>query len=120
MKKFLFDSDVIIWYLKGRPEEKALIKALAKDGRLCMSVITITEIRAGLTKNAPDIIKSLKEIFIPISINEEISEIAGDFKQKYNLGIADMLIASCAVYTGSALVTYNKKHFPMKEVHFYK
>ena len=119
MQKFLVDSDVIIWYLRGRPQDKLLIKELATKGRLYMSVVTITEVRAGITKNADNILKLLKIIFVPININGEVAQIAGEYRQKYKIGIADMLIAASAALTNSKLVTYNKKHFPMKEVKLY-
>src|SRR3989344_126842 len=113
MNKFLVDSDVVIWYLKGRDKEVKFLKELSQKGQLLFSVVTITEVRVGLTKNAAKVIKNLKYIFMPVDITPQIAEIAGEFKQKYKLDIADMLIAASAVATNSTLVTYNKKHFPM-------
>lgn len=120
MDKYLVDSDVIIWYLKGREKEAILLNELSKKGNLYFSVVTITEIRVGLTRDAAKIIKQLKDIFVPISITENIAEIAGAYKQKYKLDIADMLIAATAANHSLTLVTYNKKHFPMQEVSLYK
>lgn len=114
------DSDVIIWYLKGREKEAELLEELSKQGKLLFSVVTITEIRVGLTKNPQKVISGLKDIFIPIDISPKVAELAGEFKQKYKLDIADMLIAASAVITNSTLVTYNQKHFPMPQVSLYK
>ena len=119
MDKFLVDSDIIIWYLKGRDKEVQLLEELSRKGELFTSVVTIAEIRAGLTKDAKKIILELKNIFKPLDITEEIAELTGEFKQKYKLDIADMFIAATAVVNKLTLVTYNKKHFSMPQIKLY-
>jgi len=119
VNKFLVDSDIIIWYLKGRDKEVQLLEELAEKGELFTSVVTIAEIRAGLTKDAKKIILELKNIFKPLDITEEIAELTGEFKQKYKLDIADMFIAATAVVNKLTLVTYNKKHFSMPQIKLY-
>ena len=119
MDKFLVDSDIIIWYLKGRDKEVQLLEELSEKGELFTSVVTIAEIRAGLTKDAKKIILELKNIFKPLNISEEIAELTGEFKQKYKLDIADMFIAATAVINKLTLVTYNKKHFSMPQIKLY-
>ena len=119
MDKFLVDSDIIIWYLKGRDKEVQLLEELSEKGELFTSVVTIAEIRAGLTKDAKKIIRELKNIFKPLDITEEIAELTGEFKQKYKLDIADMFIAATAVVNKLTLVTYNKKHFSMPQIKLY-
>lgn len=119
MDKFLVDSDIIIWYLKGREKESKLLKELSQKGELFFSVVTIAEIRAGLTKEAKKVIAQLKNIFIPFDVTPEVAELAGEFKQKYQLDIADMFIAATAVTSNLTLVTYNRKHFPMREIKLY-
>jgi len=117
--KYLVDSDVVIWFLKGREKEAQLLKNLSKSGDLYCSVVTIAEVRAGLTKQPEKIISQLANIFVPLEINSEIAQTAGAFKQKYKLDIADMFIAATATVQNLNLVTYNKKHFPMSEVKLY-
>lgn len=119
MDNFLVDSDIIIWYLKGRQKEEKLLKDLSQRGNLHISVVTITEIRAGLTKDAKRVVSRLKDILEPVNITSQVAELAGEFKQKYRLDIADMLIAASASTHNHTLVTYNKKHFPMKEIKLY-
>ncbi len=117
MKSFLVDTNIIIWYLRGREDEIKLLQKLSEEGYLLISVVTITEVRAGLTKNQARVISILKDIFRTIEVNDDIAELAGVFKQKYRLDIADMLIAATAIVTNSKLVTYNKKHFPMPQIY---
>ena len=119
MDKFLIDSDIIIWYLKGRDKEVQLLEELSGKGELFTSVVTIAEIRAGLTKDAKKIISEMKNIFKPLDITGEIAELTGEFKQKYKLDIADMFIAATAVVNKLTLVTYNKKHFSMPQIKLY-
>ena len=116
----MVDSDVVIWFLKGREKEAQLLKNLSKSGDLYCSVVTIAEVRAGLTRQPGKIISQLANIFVPLEINLEIAQTAGAFKQKYKLDIADMFIAATATVQNLNLVTYNKKHFPMSEVKLYK
>lgn len=116
MKKFLVDTDVIIWYLKGRDKEVEFINDLKKEGKIFISVISLTEVVVGLTKNKKTILRDLKEAFIPLEVSVKIAELAGNYKQKYRLAIADMLIAATSAITKCILVTYNRKHFPMREI----
>ena len=115
----MVDSDVVIWFLKGREKEAQLLKNLSKSGDLYCSVVTIADVRAGLTRQPGKIISQLANIFVPLEINLEIAQTAGAFKQKYKLDIADMFIAATATVQNLNLVTYNKKHFPMSEVKLY-
>ena len=120
MDKYIVDSDIIIWFLRGREQEAKLLEKLSSSGVPRCSVVSMAEVRAGLTKRPEKILKQLKDIFAPVDVSFEIAEKAGSFKQKYGLDIADMLIAATAQATKSVLVTYNKKHFPMPEVKLYK
>lgn len=117
--KYIVDSDIIIWFLRGREQEAKLLEKLTNTGVPRCSVVSIAEIKAGLVKNSEKILKQLKDIFTPADVSFEIAEKAGVFKQKYRLDIADMLIAATSVAMGGTLVTYNKKHFPMPEVKLY-
>lgn len=119
MDKYIVDSDIIIWFLRGREQEAKLLEKLTNTGVPRCSVVSIAEIRAGLVKNSEKILKQLKDIFTPADVSFEIAEKAGVFKQKYRLDIADTLIAATSVAMGGTLVTYNKKHFPMPEVKLY-
>lgn len=119
MDKFLIDSDIVIWFLKGRKKEVELLEELSKKGELFCSVVTITEVRAGLRKKPQEVIADLTKVFPPLEVNLGIAELAGAFKQKYQLDIADMFIAATAAAENLPLVTYNKKHFPMSEVKLY-
>lgn len=120
MNKVLVDSDVVIWFLRDRQKEVDLVETLASKNNLFISVVTITEIRTGLQKDTKEIIEKLVDLFTPINIDAKTAELAGKFKQKYNLQIADMFIAATAEVNDLTLLTYNKKNFPMKSIKLYK
>lgn len=118
-RKYLIDSDVIIWYLRGRSSEKLLIDKLNQNSELYISVMTLGEVRTGLSKEQLYLLEKIKKAFKSLPIDESVAVLAGEFRQRYRLDIADMCIAATAVLQKAILVTYNKKHFPMPEVKLY-
>ena len=119
MKTYLFDSDVVIWFFKGRDKEVELLNTLSAKGRLLISAVTVIEVRTGISRQAETVIKNLKNLFDVVVIDVRVAEQAGAYKQKYGLGIADMLIAASTKISNSTLVTYNKKHYPMRDIKLY-
>jgi predicted nucleic acid-binding protein len=109
MKKLLFDTDVLIEYLRGRDDIKNI---------MYMSSITMAELYAGVREG--DEYKKLEifiETFEVISLNKNIAKIGGLFRNQYKpshgTGLADALIAATAKEIDAQIVTFNVKHFPM-------
>lgn len=50
MAKFLIDSDVIIWFLRGKKETIELLEKLQKLGVPACSPISIIEVQMGVKK----------------------------------------------------------------------
>ena len=116
MNKLLLDTDIIVDYLRGSVAAKKYIDKNLKN--ISLSCITIAELHAGVkNKSQTDSIKILSNIFSIISIDEEIAISAGKLLKQYSkshsTGLADALIAATADTKDLALVTFNKKHFPM-------
>jgi predicted nucleic acid-binding protein len=60
--KYLYDTDVIIDYLKGEPKARDLLEE--ETGMQCISVVTVAELYAGARDTREcDIIKGLTEYF---------------------------------------------------------
>ena len=116
--KYLYDTDVIIDYMKGEEKVKDLLENF--DGKQCLSVITVAELYAGV-RNMRDkgAIKGLSEYFEVMDINRDIATKAGLWKKEYykshNVALPDALIAATANYYGLTLKTLNVKHYPMIE-----
>lgn len=116
MKKLLFDTDILIDYLRGRDDAREYIDNV--QDVICISVITIAELYAGVRKDEES--KELKmfiETFDVVSLNNNIAKTGGlyrnQYKPGYGTGLADALIAASAQEVGAQVVTLNTKHFPM-------
>ena len=116
-KGILIDSDVIIWFLRGKPEIVEKLSILFDSSHLFVSVITITEIFAGANKSELKIIDGLFTSLGIIEINTKIAKLAGLFINEYRknsmVETADALIASSAKINNLMFWTFNKKHYPM-------
>ena len=116
--KHLYDTDVIIDYMRG--EEKAKNMLEETEGKQCISVITVAELYAGV-RNMRDkgAVKGLSEYFEVMDINRDIATKAGlwkkDYHKSHNVLLPDALIAATACYYGLELKTLNIKHYPMIE-----
>ena len=114
--KYLYDTDVIIDYMRGEEKAKSLLENI--EGKQCLSVITIAELYAGV-RNMRDkgAVKGLSEYFEVMEINRDIATKAGLWKKDYckshNVLLPDALIAATANHYGLELKTLNVKHYPM-------
>lgn len=116
--KRLYDTDVIVDYLKGNKQASDLLEGV--ESKQCLSVITVAELYAGVRNiREKSVIKGLSEYFEVMDINREIAEKAALWKKEYhkshNVMLPDALIAATAEYYGLELKTLNIKHYPMIE-----
>ncbi len=116
MDKLLFDTDVLIEYLRGKDEAKAYIDTI--QDVIYISSITMAELYAGVRKGAESKrLESFIETFEVISLNKDIAKMGGLYRNQYNpshgAGLADALIAASAKEIGAQVITFNIKHFPM-------
>ena len=115
----IFDTDVLIWILRGEEEVIEKAKQIIEDtnGYVYLTPIQIAEIYAGARKREIPSLERLLNSFKHIEINNEIGKLAGELLNKYrkshNVELADSLIASSCIIYGFKLWTFNKKHYPM-------
>lgn len=115
-QQFLFDSDILIDYLRNRPEAVACVEQ--RTSGLVTSVLVVAElfvgVRDGVERNALD---ALVRAFQVLPLDAEIAEAGGllrrDFGPSHGTGLVDALIAATALRSGTRLVTLNRRHFPM-------
>lgn len=90
-----------------------------------ISIITITELRAGFTKEqATFFLPKLYDLTTVLTTDRQKAELAGEFRFEYGrkgklLSITDAVIASIAILEKCQLVTRNQKDFPMPEIKLY-
>lgn len=117
----LIDSDVLIDHLRKQKSALDFLSIEVEKGSLLFtSVINRVEILAGMRKGEEENVKSLFEIIIPIDVDVEIADRAGEYLRRFSkshaLNIGDAIIAATSMEMGLKLVTRNLKHYPMKDI----
>ena len=111
----LFDSDIIIWALRGHGKAQAILE---EHERRTISAVTYIEVVRGLKNKErlqawKSLIKALEIDILPI--NEGISTKAmywsEEFSLSHGLELADALIAATADTHGLTLITGNIKDY---------
>jgi len=121
-KRYLFDTDVLIAYLRGYHQTVELLKTLAAQGfDFLISPVTVIEIEAGIRDAEKEKTYELLDIFEVCAVDRSIAHLAGSSLRKYRkrgvtLGIADVIIAATALAHHLTLITYNTTHYPMSEI----
>lgn len=112
----LIDTDVLIDFLRGRPEARAFIAGLPRDAAL--SALTVAELHVGVRDG--DERRALDEMlatFRVLSLDDATARAGGllrrDFGKSHGVGLNDALIAATALAQGLTLATLNLRHFPM-------
>ena len=122
MNKILLDSDVVINLLKKREETLAKLDALGAC-EFFISPIVIAEIYAGARSSEREQIEALFSYFTSLDINDEIGAITGNYANEFRkafggISLEVYMIAGTAKYYGLQLWTYNRKHYPMRDLVF--
>ena len=117
----LFDTDVLIWVLRGNAKAaRAVDRAAAR----AVSVVTYMELLQGARDKAE--VRAVKAFladlaFAMLPVTDNIGHRASIYMEEYGLsvgmGLADALIAATAVEAHLPLLTGNRKHYkPIKEL----
>lgn len=117
----LFDTDVLIWYLRG--SEKAAQALQEADSRQ-LSIVSYMELLQGArNKQEIKVIRSfIKDLdFEIVPLTENIGHRASVYMEEYGLKVelclADALLAAAAVENHLLFCTANNKHYkPITEI----
>ena len=124
MTKYLLDSDIIIWHLRGRKEVTEMLRDLQRFGLPGCSALSVLEVQLGVKKGEEEktdrFLKSLK-VF---DVNSEIAGKAAHLIRKskargITIDIPDAVIASTCILHNLILLTYNRKHYPISDLKFH-
>ena len=121
MKIFLFDTNILIDYLKGKPEATSLIDRCLKEGQiLTCSLISKVELLSGARPGEEKVLQDFLDAFDSIGLDDNIAEAAGRymilFRKSHDINIADAIIAASALEREAVLYTLNDRHFPMNDI----
>jgi len=122
MKTYLLDSDVIISYLRGLKETVSFVDHLFKIGSIlgCCPV-NVTEVYAGMRESERNQTEKFIDTLRFFPINRIIAKLAGNIIFVYRskgitLSSTDAMTATVAIHNDLILITYNKRHYPMREL----
>ena len=112
----LVDTDVLIDYLRGVPEAIDFLER-AVDA-VSISAVTVAELYQGVREGEERIkLATTLSALTVLPLTEEIAEKAGLYRREYGsgagCGLANSMIGATANHHNLALVTLNKRHFPM-------
>ena len=112
----LFDTDVLVDYLRGRSEAVKFLESA--PGPLLMPAIVMAELYAGVREGTErsaldDFILAFEIVPIDAQIARQGGLFRRDYGKSHHTGLADSLIAATATVRNARLVTLNTKHYPM-------
>jgi len=122
LQPLLFDTDVLIDFLRKKAPAKQFITDAWASGRaLHYSSITVAELYAGIRSGEESAINRLLSTMVSVSLTDSIAQNAGDYLRQFRgrgitLSIPDTVIAASAKSVGAELATLNTKHYPMKDI----
>jgi len=125
MSKYLLDSDIIIWHLRGRKEITEMLKNLQRSGLPACSAISVLEVQLGVkTKDEEEKTNRFLESLRVFDVNMDMAKIAAQLIRQYKakgvtIDIPDSIIASTCILHDLILVTYNRRHYPISELKFH-
>ena len=125
MERVLLDTSVLIDYLRGVENAKAVIERV-ESGNLdgFISAVTVAEIYAGLDdsdKSETVLIEALLSLFITAPVDYKVAKKAGELKNTSGVLLPDCIIAATAVTLECKVWTINIKDFErMKGIIFEK
>lgn len=124
MSKFLIDSDVIIWHLRGQAKTKELLANLQRAGVPACSSFSILEVQIGVKEGEEEkttlFLNSLKIYEVDRDIANEAARYVREYKKKgITLSLPDAVIAATCVIYELILVTYNPKHYFIPDLRLY-
>lgn len=124
MPDYLLDTNLLILHLRRRPQATALLVEWSETSQLYISVVTRTEILAGMHPHEEErtllLLNSLPNLPLTITIADQAGRLIYQYaRQGVQLSLPDAHIAATALQHNLTLATSNAKHFPMAELSVY-
>jgi hypothetical protein len=124
MSKFLLDSDVIIWHLRGRKEVTEMLRDLQRFDLPACSALSVLEVQLGVKKGEEDKTDRFLRSLRIIDVNRDIANMAAKLIREHRakgvtLDLPDAVIAGSCILYDLILVTYNTKHYPISGLRFH-
>jgi predicted nucleic acid-binding protein len=121
----LLDTTVLLDVLRARQNRRSLLADLVAGGYvLATAAINIGEVYAGMRRGEEIRTEAFLSSLDCYPLTAAIARRAGSLKSAWaqkgrTLSLADMMVAATALEHGVALMTDNRKDFPLPELSFY-
>jgi predicted nucleic acid-binding protein len=121
----LVDSDILIEVSRGRDAQivSRWTELSGSDAAVLYSPVSVAELWAGARPAEHDALDNLFRALTCVPLDAEAGRQAGEYLKRYRkshgVELGDALVAACAVASGAALWTRNRKHYPMKGLSFF-
>lgn len=126
MAKYLTDSDVLIWVLRGRQETADLLSRLAVETGepLACSAMSVLEIWAGVRSPERQRTMQLLDALDVVPADRAVARLAADLLRGSHRAHSprewvDAVIAATALQHRLTLLTYNRKDYPYPHLALY-
>ncbi len=121
MRRALFDTNILIDHLKGKPEATRLLLQYAENGMTpACSVITILELQVGARPDEEDLLHHFMDALEKIEVTAAIASSAAGYlrlyRKSHGINMADALLAATAAECQLDLLTMNTRHYPMPDI----
>jgi len=123
--KLLLDTSILIDVLRLKKQRNQWLADLVRGGHtLATTTLNIAEIYAGMRPAEEGRTEALLSGLEVYELSGASARLAGGFKniwarKGHTLSLADAIVAAIATERGCALLTDNRKDFPMPEVQLY-
>ena len=123
--KLLLDTSILIDALRLRNQRREWLAELVRGGHsLSTTTLNIAEIYAGMRPAEESKTEALLSGLQVYELSGASARLAGRLKNTWarkghTLALADTIVAAIAIEGGCALLTDNRKDFPMPEVQLY-
>ena len=111
--KALFDSNILIDFLRGVDAAKAEIE---RFGNRLISRISWMEVLVGVGQHQPEQARHVTRAFLDgfecVELDEAVAERAVELRQSFKLRLPDAVIWASAQVEDAVLVTRNTRDFP--------
>ena len=105
-----FDTNIVIDWLKNRPEAAA---ELSKHRGQRISRVVWTEVLVGESAEGRDLVRRALSHFETVEIDEPIALAAAGIRHATRMKLMDAYILATAQVNGAMLITRNTKDFPV-------
>ena len=116
------DSDVLIWYLRGRAEALEFIRTLRSAGEyeLWTGALQRAEVVFFMRKGEQESTELFLSLFQTAPVDQNTVDHAGALYRRWNpshgIDVNDAILATIVMHTGGKLFCLNMKHYPMPDL----